>query len=318
MYGQSPQMYGTVNDLMASKTKPRGKGRNGGALVIRTDSLWPMICSVALASLVFFAVCTARSVLIRYDSEMLSWAICLVILFSICLIFCGPAINLGGWWRFALLNNVACWMMGMSYGNYLYNAYFKPYADITKLNTYPSVDPETYRGQQLMDAGQIEFVPGSHLDLTKSFGFKNEDTYCVAPIVGPSQNSTQTSANQHYDFWAIGLNCCSGHYADFHCGEFSNPHAQKGLRLMRDDLRGYFRLAVEEATAAYNIQAPHPIFMYWMQFPSDEVDSYHKDGESGYVGGSVLILVVWHAALLLCFILGQACSGTGESGSVTV
>ena len=39
-----------------------------------------------------------------------------------------------------------------------------------------------------------------------------------------------------YDFWAVGVNCC-GAAADFKCGEFSNPKAHAGLRLMSDEQR---------------------------------------------------------------------------------
>merc|ERR1712217_485151 len=150
-----------------------------------------------------------------------------------------------------------------------------PYFDIQNLATYPSVDPTNYRGQQLMDAGQINFVPGTHLDLTKSMGFENLETYCVAPVtIGTGANASLP----YYDFWAVGLNCCSGHVPDFHCGEYNNPKASSGLRLMRDDLRAFFRLAVQQAEAAYNIDAGHPVFLYWMQEPSTEIEAYQDDG----------------------------------------
>merc|ERR1719253_978720 len=114
-----------------------------------------------------------------------------------------------------------------------------------------------------MDAATMAFVPGTQLNLSLSFGFHNADTYCIAPIVTPpiedgsgantssangsSANSSDSAVTTHkdetpnYDFWAVGLNCCSGHSADFTCGEFSNPNARSGLRMMRDDLRNYFR-----------------------------------------------------------------------------
>merc|ERR1719502_1744702 len=111
----------------------------------------------------------------------------------------------------------------------------------------------------------IQFTKGSSLWLQRSIGFKNEDVYCVAPI--RSANNTQST----FDFWAVGINCCSGHAPDFQCGEFSNPMARSGLRVMDLQARDNFRLAVKEAEAAFNIQAPHPVFMHWMMDPQAEV-----------------------------------------------
>lgn len=203
-----------------------------------------------------------------------------------------------------VLSSSLVWAMiiGQVYGNYLHYRFIAPHEDITALNTYPNVDPSLYQGQQLMDAGVIEFAEGSHLDISKSFGFKNEDTYCVAPIVGPK--TTGTMAN--YDFWAVGLNCCSGHAPDYHCGEFSNPRARKGLRLMRDDERNFFRLTVEEATAAFNIQAKHPVFLYWMENPKLEINAYEDVGISRYFTG----LFLWGSIQLL-YLVGYVMYATG-------
>merc|ERR1740129_702615 len=135
-------------------------------------------------------------------------------------------------------------------------------------------------------------------------GFKNLDTYCVAPVVSATNGTASspstasaTAATPEYDFWAVGINCCSGHMPDFHCGEFYNSNARSGLRLMRDDQRAYFRLAVQQAEAAYNIQATHPLFLYWMQDPSTEVSAYQDDAYKylligvGAFFGTQLILV---------------------------
>lgn len=178
------------------------------------------------------------------------------------------------WLVFLFITSLVAWVAGVVGGDVNYFQHLEPYYDVNNLNTYPNVDPSLMRGQQLMDAGRIMFSPGSKLDLSRSMGFKNQDLYCVAPIVGGSDPKHLSS----YDFWAVGKNCCSGNRADFHCGMFNNPHAGAGLRLMRDDHRAFFRLAVQQAEAAYAIKAHHPLFFHWTQDPIGEVNEYMDTG----------------------------------------
>merc|ERR1719487_3180586 len=112
--------------------------------------------------------------------------------------------------------------------------------------------------------------------------FKNRDTYCVAPIV-----INQTRNASSFDFWAVGLNCCSGRPGDFNCGEYNNPHASSGLRVMRDDQREFYRLAVKQAEAAYDLKAKHPLFFYWMEDPGAEIAAYMDEGFKYYMFGLV-------------------------------
>merc|ERR1719343_360760 len=154
-----------------------------------------------------------------------------------------------GWYVLIFVTSLIACGVGLLGAQRNFTNNMRPYYDVISLNKYSSVDPSKYKGQQLMDMGQVTFTPDTRLEITKSMGFRNLDVYCVAPIV--SANGTTDT----YDFWAVGLNCCSGHASDFACGEFNNPSAHSGLRLMRDDLRSYFRLAVQQAVAAYNIKA---------------------------------------------------------------
>jgi len=61
---------------------------------------------------------------------------------------------------------------------------------------------------------------------------------------------------------------------------------------MRDDLRAYFRLAVQQAEAAYDIKANHPIFMYWMEDPWNEVLAYEHAAYRTWISSSLAYLGV--------------------------
>jgi hypothetical protein len=206
------------------------------------------------------------------------------------------------WLIFLFGTCLQAWLLGVVLGEVNYTKHTQLYYDVSNLETYPSVDPSSMRGQQLMDAGRVMFKQGSRLDLTLSRGYKNLENYCVAPIVSPHDSRPVPS----YDFWAVGVNCCSGNQADFHCGEFNNPRASAGLRLMQDDERAFFRLAVQQAEAAYNIKAEHPLFFHWMQDPIAEVNEYMDEGFKYYFFGVSLHFVVQFLQVLAaCIIFGK-------------
>eukprot|EP00418_Pyrodinium_bahamense_P081689 CAMPEP_0179064508 /NCGR_PEP_ID=MMETSP0796-20121207/27984_1 /TAXON_ID=73915 /ORGANISM="Pyrodinium bahamense, Strain pbaha01" /LENGTH=161 /DNA_ID=CAMNT_0020761457 /DNA_START=540 /DNA_END=1025 /DNA_ORIENTATION=+ len=133
------------------------------------------------------------------------------------------------------------------------------------------------RGQQLLDAGSVIFTKDSKPDAAMSMGFRNIDTFCVAPI-------TNTNGQlPTYDFWAVGRNCCSGTRADFHCTHYRNPRAHGALRLIRTSDRAYYRLAVQQAEATYNIRATHPLFFQWEEDPTGVLEGWMASSVRNFV-----------------------------------
>jgi hypothetical protein len=144
------------------------------------------------------------------------------------------------WWMFLLITLLIAFVAGLLEGELTFSHYMKPYYNLQNLEEYNGIDTNDYLGMQLQDAGAVNFETGTVLDLTHSMGFKSHDIYCVSPIKTPVTGPVPTSI----DFWAVGKNCCSGTQADFHCSGFSDPNATGALRLMNDEERPFYRLAV--------------------------------------------------------------------------
>lgn len=199
------------------------------------------------------------------------------------------------WLIFLTATCLLAWVLGITAGETNYHMHLEPFYDLSNLKSYKKIEPARHKGQQLLDAGSVWFEPGTKLQLNMSMGFKSQEMYCVVPIVTPRtrfdtgntyDSATQGRNMQSYDFWAVGRNCCSGGiHANFHCGEFNNMRASAGLRLMHDDERPYFRLAVQQAEAAFNIRADMPLFFYWMHDPVAKKDEYHENGNRYYLLG---------------------------------
>mmetsp|Transcript_96761 Transcript_96761/g.255549 ORF Transcript_96761/g.255549 Transcript_96761/m.255549 type:complete len:329 (+) Transcript_96761:103-1089(+) len=195
------------------------------------------------------------------------------------------------WLFFLTLSLALAWMLGiaMGYLNYITNTL--PYQQMTHLNSYSDVDPGLMRGAQLMDAGSVMFAEGSMLDLNKSMGFKNQEVYCVAPIVkGSGERAT-------YDFWAIGIDCCSGRKNDFHCDGAKNPRVHGALRLIPSAARPFYRLPVQQAEATHKIRANHPLFFSWVEDPQDRIDAW-KDAATNSFLTSMFSYMVFQAFLV--------------------
>merc|ERR1719162_1578090 len=134
----------------------------------------------------------------------------------------------------------------------------------------------------MMDAGRVEFVKDTALNLNKAYAFQNLDSYCVAPLTIHSDATGSDLPLNSYDFWAVGINCCdtdsSTNTVSFKCGAYKSSKASQGLRLMKDDERSFFRLAVQQATSAHQINSVHPLFFHWTTDATAELESYREKG----------------------------------------
>merc|ERR1719401_1668359 len=111
---------------------------------------------------------------------------------------------------------------------------------MTDLNTVENVSPAAVGGKAYMDASTLIFTKGTYVDKTRALGFKDSDTYCVAPItIGDVPFAV-------YDFWAVGVNCCNPFGGDCWCGAMGSPTANTGLRVMDNSKRAFYRLAVQQ------------------------------------------------------------------------
>jgi len=280
--GMNSRQYGSSPDYQQSYTGDLGPVLKSRLPLVggqrRTFNFVGICICILMPWVLFCGLYSMFSFTLFYNSPSLCYMLFAVIVIVVVAFGLGSMLKM---WRnneeptwniFLFLSCLVACAAGFGSGIYNFSQNMQPYYDVSGMNVYPAVDPANVLGQQIMDSGHMVFTPASHLDLQKSMGFKNKDVYCVAPIaVG-----NQTLAT--YDFWAVGINCCSGQGADFACGEYSNPSAHSGLRLMHEDQRPYFRLAVQQAEAAYNIRANHPVFLYWMQDPIAEINAYQDAG----------------------------------------
>lgn len=195
---------------------------------------------------------------VKYRPQTARWTIIMA-----CLLTCGTA-------------------FGMANGDYLYWSHMWQYYQFQKVNPYVNVDPSKAKGESIMDAGQVYFKEGTFVATEEAIAYEMKDIYCAAPIVRQPLANLDMQAGESpvakpysgtIDFWAVGVNCCMPSGERFRCFDTGNSSARSGLRLLRDDLRPFFKLAVEEWSSTYNMPVKHPLFFYWMNDPLAEINS---------------------------------------------
>jgi hypothetical protein len=239
----------------------------------------------------FAAVAAALSFSLRYSSAPFAWliaGICFLASGAMCYQafvtfrkrWKGDATREPFWYVYLAAMMCVAWGFGFYLGQLNFSNNTLPYEDLFQLSSHRNVDPATMPGRQLMDAGEVTFVEGVKLDLTKAIGFKNFHQYCAAPIVHEG-----VAPAESYDYWAVGLDCCTGSTLDFHCGAYNNKKAHAGIRLMRADQRTFFRLAVQQAEATYDIKALDPLFFFFVEDALSELNSYKTESYKYFVLG---------------------------------
>lgn len=216
------------------------------------------------------------------------------------------------WIVFLFLTSLIAVVAGPAMGNANFWENMQPYYSLQNLNDYSAVDPARMRGQQMMDAGRVQFVEGATLDLTKAYAFQNLDTYCVAPITVSNAKVGSATPLASYDFWAVGINCCTGNSSkavDFKCGSYKSHTAREGLRLMADEPRAYLRLAVQQAESAHALKAVHPLFFFWSD---NALVDMHKYVENAYRNFAIGMCGFFAAQLAMVLILSYVLSKMGH------
>lgn len=267
------------------------------------------VCLSFLAPWLIFIVASAVMSFARYSCPSISW-----IILGICVILtlvsgamalvmvvrrdimAAPTATHPAWYCVLFVLLVVAVVLGAVLGDQNYHKNLQPYYDTQSLNTYEKVDPSIMQSHQMMDVGQISFVSGVRPNQRFVMSFRNHDTYCVTPITGPGGLSPTGT----YDFWAVGTNCCSDTGRNsFHCGDYDQSSARAGLRVLDQEKEPFYRLAIQQAEAAYGIKSPHPVILSWRSNPAEELDAFHSRGVQYFVTGLYSHLIFQIAVVII-------------------
>jgi len=171
-------------------------------------------------------------------------------------------------WRFVLC--VSAVLIAWSIGNYLWLNNFRLYIEYHRLQAYDNVDAFTVTGNRMQDAGLVVFNKTNGVDLAKGACVVNGHTYCIAPILqnGTVEVGEKQSRTGINDLFVAGIDCCNCPMTDFRCGEWDNPRGPLGgMRVLDEETRRMYRLAVDKCNADYQKVSVHSIFFTWNNDP---------------------------------------------------
>eukprot|EP00929_Paragymnodinium_shiwhaense_P026453 TRINITY_DN1573_c0_g1_i2.p1 TRINITY_DN1573_c0_g1~~TRINITY_DN1573_c0_g1_i2.p1 ORF type:complete len:315 (-),score=48.03 TRINITY_DN1573_c0_g1_i2:44-988(-) len=269
------------------------KGEAIGLLREKENQTWPILpclAAIVLPVIVFVHVSHLMCCSLRFHSFY--WAMVagpLIGLAACVAVSARPysAFRLGKLNRKQAVLALSFWFAFLSslyLGEQNFRSYAWPYYSYQDLALYTNIDPSRDKGQSYMDAGQVYFKESATVLTSKAIAYQNAGIYCVAPIVRqPIENQGTEQAAENsillpeagtIDFWAVGQDCCDSTGQNFKCGAIGKPFARSGLRMLRDDVRPFYYMAVQEWNAWLGMPSKHPLFFHWVEDPITEVDLY--------------------------------------------
>jgi len=253
----------------------------------------PMFLNIFIPWAIFIYCFSICGLYLMYSQPIMAW-LCVSLIFGVWLIFallafCARRYDPDPTW-FTFLSILAgiCALWGILAGLENLATYESAYYTITEMKDTKDINPITTKGENVMDAGIMNFVPSTAFNTNMTWHFKKGTMYCVAPLTSATGT---VPLSQTYDFWAVGQDCCSVASSDFRCGSWGLVSAHMGLRIVDQELEKYYRLAVQQAEALYDINAPRPIFLKWTADPLGEVQSLKAQSFKNFMVNSASNLI---------------------------
>lgn len=238
-------------------------------------NILPLIFNMVLPLVMFVVCCALASSYLMYSRPSLAWT-CLALAYMICAAGVANALwqrrhnPMPTWYTYLAILLALAALWGTSVGLEIFRSLSKPHYEALDLKAVENLDVSREIGQSALDLGIVKFAAGSRIDGKRSWHFKHDTVYCVAPIV----SNVTIRGVPHCDFWAVGQDCCSTGSSDFRCGDWRSTGTPGAIRAFDEEALGFYRLAVKQAETLYDIVSPNPVFFRWTEDPFAEVASW--------------------------------------------
>merc|ERR1719329_1319266 len=200
------------------------------------------------------------------------------------------------WWPFWTVGLViAGTALGALLGKVLWFQSLMRYWDIHALQRYADIDTDVVSGDRISDVGLVSFQEGTSIDRAAGGCFLN-----AGQVRSQLGDMPRTGT---YDFFAVGVDCCTCPNQDFRCGDaWASTTARGGLRMTDDNLLPFYTLAADDWAAEYEKASRPPIFFEWVREP---LLSYHNLWGWAWSIGALALCTFVSLATGLALLLGK-------------